>query len=376
MMNFCKRLTCFFEQIRKKNTNANQPMCLILLSLQALLGGAVLIEKLAFQSAAPILLGLSVIINVFNSLIFGQKGGAQFCITSSLLSALFLISQYDNLSTVVLGFFVLALLSWGFSWAWHWKSKEQNQRLNELLHELKTPLICISGYSKHLLEQSHHSEYENSISIIDKNCDYILSLTSYLIGESMTRSKNCKISDHAFFLEEFCLQVEKLFSQQCSQKNINLKFTIGKEVPRFVLGEQIKLRQILINLIGNAIKYSNSKVVLVHLEFDVSNQAFLWKVQDFGDGISRMALLNIFSPTYYCMSKGQSILEGSGLGLKITRKLIKELGGQLEVKSAEREGVEICFSLPYDSFQSVKSGGHTGSSFWGENPNDEIISLA
>jgi len=208
--------------------------------------------------------------------------------------------------------------------------------LANMSHELRTPLNGILGYAQILNKDRKLNEQQKTgISIIQRSGDYLLTLISDILDLSKIEAGKLEIFPAEFHLKPFLNSLAELFKMRAQQKDIEFVYKFPDNLPIGVSGDEKRLRQIVINLLGNAIKFTKQGQVSFSVEY--YDNKFIFKIIDSGIGIAKEELENIFLPFQQAGDKN-SKEQGTGLGLSITKKLIDRMGGTLHVDSVLGQG--------------------------------------
>ena len=222
--------------------------------------------------------------------------------------------------------------------------------LSFITHELKTPLTSIIGFSETILDESNMK--------LNAMRGYIRKIYA------SSRHLNSLIDDLSTFNKlnrETTLNIRKINFKQALfeavsivepniSPDVELDISYSSDIPPFIETDPTKFTQVLVNIIGNAIKYTDEGSIFVHSSFDSSTKEFVISVRDTGIGISKDKLEDIFKP-FYRVSKNRP---GSGLGLAIVKKTLQALKGRISVSSEEGKGSEFLIRLP----QIIKTDEH------------------
>jgi two-component system sensor histidine kinase/response regulator len=215
-------------------------------------------------------------------------------------------------------------------------------------HELRTPMNAILGFAQLMQrDPSLNSEQRNNLETINRSGQHLLALINDVLEISRIEAGRTERIDSAFDFHEFLLGIEEMLRVRAKAKNINLDVELD-ELPRYVESDENKLRQILINLLGNAVKFTDSGSVTLSLWVgEATNQTIPvgFSVKDTGVGIAAEEMAKIFEP-FGQTEVGKQRSEGSGLGLTICRKFVQLLGGEVSVVSELGKGSEFSFILP------------------------------
>lgn len=233
-------------------------------------------------------------------------------------------------------------------------NKAKSQFLANMSHELRTPLNAILGFSQLLQKNPTMSreQYEH-VDIINRSGNHLLSLINDVLEVSKIEAGQLHLKPCAFDLHQLLRDLEMMFAAPVHEKGILLKFSQGKHLPQFIISDENKIRQILINLIGNAVKFTNSGSI----EVNVTSQKVLVQqdgkgdrilrisVKDSGCGIPQEDMERIFTP-FEQSSAGENMEGSTGLGLAISAEYAKLMCGTLKVKQNSDTGSTFTFILP------------------------------
>ncbi len=219
--------------------------------------------------------------------------------------------------------------------------------LASMSHEIRTPLNAILGYSQILLrEKTLAPESKREIEIINSSGEHLLDLINEILDMSKIEAGKTEIINETFSLSAVMKQIDNLFSAKTEKKGIEFVIKIADDVPDFIITDKSKLKQILINLTGNAVKFTDRGSVKVNVSLSSDNhEVLIFTVTDTGKGIAQEHLENIFSPfeqTVEGRDRG-----GTGLGLSISRKYANLMGGDISLDSKPGRGSSFTLSMPF-----------------------------
>lgn len=231
-------------------------------------------------------------------------------------------------------------------------SKAKSEFLSNMSHDIRTPLNCIIGVAD-LLSRAKLSEDEaNYVQMLNKASDNLLSLINDILDLSKIESGLIKISKTEFDLMETVESILDIVSTRAHAKNLEMIFRIAPDVPRRLTGDPEHLGQILLNFLGNAIKFTKSGEVLLAVSNVSSSDketVIQFDIKDTGIGIPNDKLSIIFESFTQLDHKDASLKrQGSGLGLSICKKLIEMMNGTVNVQSEIDKGSTFQFRLPFD----------------------------
>lgn len=226
--------------------------------------------------------------------------------------------------------------------------------LSNMSHEIRTPLQSIIGYAEKMNKQSPGAQ-SSDIDVIYKSSAHLMQIVNEVLDYNRILSGKFTFTNQVFNLNELLNEVTAIMQLQAEKKDIELKTDYDASVAASVNGDPFRLKQILYNLIGNAIKFTPGGEVLlsvkgtrvddsIHYNFDVS---------DTGIGLSNQDIERIFSEFELADNNNRHKYSGSGLGLPITKELIEMQGGNIAVKSGLGKGSVFSFDLKYE--KAIKS---------------------
>ncbi len=217
--------------------------------------------------------------------------------------------------------------------------------LANMSHELRTPLNGILGYAQILNRNNQLDEQQRKgIQIIQSSGEYLLTLINDILDLSKIEAGRMELHPTEFNLPVFLHTIVEIFKLRAQSKGIVFTYQADNSLPAVVLGDEKRLRQIFMNLLGNALKFTEQGKVLLSVQH-ASEQGLVFKVKDTGIGITETDLEKIFSPFHQSGSYLQKA-QGTGLGLSITKNLVTLMQGMIEVQSRLGEGSEFCVQLP------------------------------
>ena len=243
--------------------------------------------------------------------------------------------------------------------------------LATLSHEIRTPLNGIIGFSKLLRDMGSTPDQEEFLSLIEGSSNNLIAIVNDVLELSKINADKMDIESVSFDIFNTVESTVSVFTYQTDQKDIELALFIDPFLSHYFLGDATKISQILTNLIGNAVKFTNPygkiNIFVQNLYNDENESKIKFAVHDNGIGLSEEQIENIFNPYAQATKSTGKNFGGTGLGLTISRKMVELMGGKLEVKSSVNKGATFYFTLtlqkdkekvfkPYPHFENVTVG--------------------
>lgn len=228
--------------------------------------------------------------------------------------------------------------------------KSKQRFLSNMSHEIRTPMNAIIGFTKVALKTELTEKQREYLTAIKVSGDAMIVLINDILDLAKVNSGKLVFEETPFKMRDSMTAMLHLFEPKIQEKNILLFKEYDDSIPDFVIGDPVRLHQIILNLVSNAVKFtSRGQITLkvVVLAEDETHITILFTVQDTGIGISADKIEKIFENFQQASSSTSKIYGGTGLGLAIVKKLVESQGGKITVKSELGVGSSFSFSLSF-----------------------------
>ena len=231
-------------------------------------------------------------------------------------------------------------------------SKFKSEFLANMSHEIRTPMNAILGMIQILASTQLTNHQQLYLSTLNSGSKSLLKIIDNIFDISKIEAGKLAIDDNEFDLHKLMLEVSSQFTQQLSEKALSFDFKIDNDVAQFVIGDELRIRQVLINLLSNAIKFTHKGVIKLALSqveeaptTASSAITFRFSISDTGIGIAEDKSALIFKMFEQSDVSTTKNYDGTGLGLSISQHLVQLMGGKINVKSQLNQGSQFSFDL-------------------------------
>ncbi|MEG4397176.1 PAS domain S-box protein [Microcoleus sp. BROC3] len=237
-------------------------------------------------------------------------------------------------------------------------NKAKSEFLSNMSHELRTPLNAILGFTQVLARDSSLSHIQQEqIAIISRSGEHLLALINDVLEMSKIEAGRITLNPTSFDLYHLLHSLEEMLKLKADSKGLQLSLNINYNIPQYVKTDESKLRQVLINLLGNAIKFTSKGSVTLRVSAisakqksatENEQQTITFEVEDTGHGIAPTEVDSLFE-AFVQTDTGRKSQEGTGLGLPISRKFVQLMGGDIAVSSTLNRGTIFSFDIQISS---------------------------
>ncbi|OFX28100.1 MAG: hypothetical protein A2033_11965 [Bacteroidetes bacterium GWA2_31_9] len=239
-------------------------------------------------------------------------------------------------------------------------NQAKSKFLANISHEIRTPMNGILGFTEVLIDMERDSKKTEMLSLIKTSGETLLKLINDILDLSKIEAGKVSIINKEFNLSDLIESVVDSFKIVAESKNLTLRYNNIDDFTSNVIGDPLRIKQVLVNLVSNAIKFTNEGEVKIifNIKKLENNYLFSLQVEDSGIGISDESLNKIFDEFYQIDESERVKIKGTGLGLSIVKKLVTMMNGTINAESIEGKGsafsVEIPFEIPGNDFENKK----------------------
>ncbi|MFI1771660.1 ATP-binding protein [Thalassobellus citreus] len=251
-------------------------------------------------------------------------------------------------------------------------SKTKANFLSTVTHELRTPLYAVTGLSNMLLEENPKPEQIQHLKSLKFSGDYLLTFINDILQINKIEANKVEIDPESFNLKKKINNIILALNNSANDNNVKLHFEYDKDLPENFIADQLKISQILINLIGNSIKFTKDGDIWIRIykiEQEGSKYTLRFEIEDNGIGISQEKQDNMFESFSQGSIQINRKYGGTGLGLSIVKGLIDILKGKIYVRSELEKGTTFYFEIPLE-YTSVEEAKERKVTYFSGNKED------
>ena len=223
-------------------------------------------------------------------------------------------------------------------------SRAKSEFLATMSHEIRTPMNGVLGMLRLMADGPLNERQRQQVRVMRSSSEILLGILNDILDYSRVESGEIEVERAVFDLHELVEDIVVLMQGRARERNLALELAIAEDVPAAVTGDRQKLSQVLLNLLGNGIKFTDRGVVGLTITKGADADAVRLAVRDTGPGIADADLAHLFEPFYQAAaSRRRGQQTGTGLGLAISRRLVTAMGGRIEIET--EPGTGSCFSV-------------------------------
>lgn len=260
------------------------------------------------------------------------------------------------------------------------EAKEEAEKLSQLKtrffstvsHEIRTPLYGVVGLTSLLLEDESLAKHKTDLRSLKFSADYLLALINDVLQMNKMESNRVKLENVSFHLQDLTNSIVNSFEFTRIQNKNEIHVEIDPKIPPYLIGDPVRLSQVLMNLVGNAMKFTERGNIYIRAtQKDLTSEKSIiyFEVEDDGPGIPESKKKVIFEEFSQLNSSNYNY-QGTGLGLPIVKKLLKLFGSRIHLKSKEGEGATFSFSISFNI-----DANKTVEEVIGSNPHSDIVTI-
>ncbi|MRR16852.1 MAG: response regulator, partial [Deltaproteobacteria bacterium] len=230
-------------------------------------------------------------------------------------------------------------------------AQSKNEFLANISHEIRTPMNAIIGFSNLALQNTLTPKLRRYLNMISGSAQNLLHLINDILDFSKIEAEHLEMERVDFQLDEIIRNTSEIASLKAQEKGIQFTLSIAPDVPGALIGDPLRLNQVLLNLTNNAVKFTSSgsvRISVVARDLSPESCRLTFSVEDTGIGMTEAQMSKLFQPFSQADSSITRRFGGTGLGLAICKRLVEIMGGQIEVQSQAGQGSIFSFTIGFD----------------------------
>ncbi|MCR5746502.1 MAG: DegV family EDD domain-containing protein [Lachnospiraceae bacterium] len=238
-------------------------------------------------------------------------------------------------------------------------NKAQNRFFSSMSHEIRTPINTIIGLNEMILREDVSDEVAEDAATIQAASKMLLSLINDILDMSKMQSGQMELSNAPYNTSGLILDVVSMMQTMAREKGLDFNTNISPDLPGEMIGDEVRIKQILINVLNNAVKYTKQGYVLLSVQCEMKadgSAAVIYSVTDTGIGIKKENIQNLFTAFKRVDEDKNRYIEGTGLGLSIVKQLVDMMGGKVSVNSVYTKGTTFIIEIPQRIADSTPVG--------------------
>ncbi len=235
-------------------------------------------------------------------------------------------------------------------------NKAKSEFLANMSHEIRTPMNAILGFSEALYHKTESAQHQKILKSILNSGNLLLSLLNDILDLSKIEAGMMELSQQPVDLTNILKEIRMLFQSKAEVRNVAMNVHLSVDFPKLLLLDEIRIKQVIFNLVGNAIKFTHTGYVNIRADFESDGSTcgkLRMDVEDTGIGIPQSQQDIIFESFQQQSGQSNRIYEGAGLGLAISKRLVEKMHGKITVKSEVGKGSCFTFIIPCSQLDPV-----------------------